>query len=134
MSDNVKNNEIVQLSLPFNPAYVFSVRLTASSIATRCGFDVDEVEDIKVAISEACTFIINKLPKKAGNVFTVEFVIQQDAVRATIRTKSAVDVDSLEDDMSIVMIKALMDEFEISNVENEYIQMSLSKKHKTSLL
>ena len=130
MSDYISSNENVQLSLPLNPAYVYSVRLTASSIATRCGFDIDEIEDIKAAVSEACAFVINELPSKVGSAFTLNFEIHKNVIEITIKAKTTVDLDLLDGDMSIIMIKALMDKFQISNVSNDCIEIKMSKNHK----
>lgn len=46
--------ESVQLSLPCLPEYVCIARLTASFIANQMGFDIEGVEDIKLAVGEAC--------------------------------------------------------------------------------
>ena len=52
-------NDIVELILPFKAEYVSTVRLVASSLSNRIGFDVEVIEDIKVAISEVCSKIVN---------------------------------------------------------------------------
>jgi serine/threonine-protein kinase RsbW len=43
------------LSIPALAEYVGVVRLAISGIATRMNFTIDEIEDIKISISEACT-------------------------------------------------------------------------------
>ena len=47
----MSNAESVELTLPINAAYISAARLTASSIANRLGFGIEEVEDIKTAVS-----------------------------------------------------------------------------------
>ncbi len=46
--------ELVELSIPALPALLSLPRLTAAAIAARAGFDVEEVEDIRLAIEELC--------------------------------------------------------------------------------
>ncbi len=46
--------ENITLSLPSKAEYVSVARLTASVIANNMGFNIEEVEDIKVAVGEAC--------------------------------------------------------------------------------
>ena len=45
------NSEKIELRLPFKAEYVSVARLTASGIASRIGFDIEAIEDIKVAIA-----------------------------------------------------------------------------------
>ncbi|SFJ73466.1 anti-sigma B factor RsbW [Thermoflavimicrobium dichotomicum] len=45
----------VNLTIPAKPDYVGIARLTVSGIANRMGFSYDDIEDLKLAVSEACT-------------------------------------------------------------------------------
>lgn len=47
--------DLVNLSIPAKPDYVGIARLTVSGIANRMGFSYDDIEDLKLAVSEACT-------------------------------------------------------------------------------
>jgi len=50
--------DILNMTVPGKPEYVAAVRMTAATLAMNAGFDIEAIEDIKVAISEACTNII----------------------------------------------------------------------------
>jgi hypothetical protein len=45
----------VQMIVPAQARYVRAVRLVAASLAADLGFDVDELDDIRVAVNELCT-------------------------------------------------------------------------------
>ncbi|MGM9929731.1 MAG: anti-sigma B factor RsbW [Bacillus sp. (in: firmicutes)] len=47
--------EYVEMKVPAKSEYVGVVRLTLSGIASRMGFSYDDIEDLKIVISEACT-------------------------------------------------------------------------------
>lgn len=47
--------DYIEMKIPAKPEYVGVIRLTASGIAGRMGFSYDEIEDLKIAVSEACT-------------------------------------------------------------------------------
>lgn len=47
--------DVMEMSVPAKSAYISVVRLTVSGVAHRLGFTYDDIEDIKVAISEAVT-------------------------------------------------------------------------------
>ncbi|MBT5856027.1 histidine kinase [bacterium] len=54
-TETSKRVETVNLSIPCASDYVGVVRLAVSGIATRMNFSIEEIEDIKIAVSEACT-------------------------------------------------------------------------------
>lgn len=47
--------DLVNLTIPAKPDYVAIARLAVSGIANRMGFSYDDIEDLKLAVSEACT-------------------------------------------------------------------------------
>jgi len=47
--------DFIEMKIPAKPEYVGVIRLTLSAIASRMGFAFDEIEDLKIATSEACT-------------------------------------------------------------------------------
>ena len=51
---NGETYDSISMALPSKPEYVGVVRLTVSAIANRMGFNIEEIEDIKVAVAEAC--------------------------------------------------------------------------------
>ena len=41
------SNDIIILTVPAKPEYVMVARLTSAAFASRLGFDIDQIEDIK---------------------------------------------------------------------------------------
>lgn len=76
--------ETVQLLIPCRPEYVGVARLAVLGIASRMPFSYDEVEDVRLAVGEACTHAV----ERAG------------VTAATIRIVSTVAVDSLTIEIS----------------------------------
>ncbi len=122
-------NESIELSLPINPAYVSAARLTASSVAGRMGFDISETEDIKTAVSEACIFIIKKVSSQTKCDFKISFLLVDDSLQITLFAKGKYE-DGYEEDLGVMMIKALMDNFAVSRFDDESIEIKLTKQHK----
>lgn len=52
--------DIIKLTLPAKPEYVSTARLTTSAIANRLNFSIDDIEDMKVAVSEAIIYLLNQ--------------------------------------------------------------------------
>ena len=47
--------DYIEMKIPAKPDYLGVIRLTLSGIANRMGYTYEEIEDIKIALSEACT-------------------------------------------------------------------------------
>jgi serine/threonine-protein kinase RsbW len=103
-------SEAVRLSLPATPAYVRIVRLAASGIATNLGFDVDELDDLRVAVGELVNLTLEVCePETLEVVFTIagnEFQIEGSAPAADGRT---VELDIL----TRQILDAFLDTYEI---------------------
>lgn len=50
-----KTVDVIKLTIPAKPEYVSIARLASSGAACRMGYSFDDIEDIKIAVSEACT-------------------------------------------------------------------------------
>ncbi|MDR1001263.1 MAG: ATP-binding protein [Clostridiales bacterium] len=124
----MSSEECIQLSLPLNSAYVSAARLTSSSVANRLRFDTDEIEDIKAAVSESCTYIIKSQCDQAEN-FVVRFYTSVDLLKVEIRAAGCQNIDN--DEMSLTVIKALMDDVTIKKVNNE-TTITMTKYHQSN--
>ncbi len=50
--------ELVELRIPARPEWVALARLAAATVANRLSFSIEEIEDVKLAVAEACTAVI----------------------------------------------------------------------------
>ncbi|MHB8146557.1 MAG: ATP-binding protein, partial [Vulcanimicrobiaceae bacterium] len=46
---------VVELRIPSRAEWVALARLTVATVASRLHFSIDEIEDIKLSVAEACT-------------------------------------------------------------------------------
>jgi serine/threonine-protein kinase RsbW len=122
------STDTIELVLPLKPEYVSVARLTASGIANRVGFDIETIEDIKVAISEVCTKIVN-IGSKVSDKYSIVFEILPDklSVRFLCDDKSLKCIfRNTTDELSLSIITALMDETELCTNSDSYL-LSMSK-------
>lgn len=66
--------EIFKLNIPNKKEYVISARLAASSVAGIHGYDIEKIEDIRLAVGEAC----NNVVLHGGGSQTIEIIIEVD--------------------------------------------------------
>lgn len=115
--------ETIKMEVTSNPEYVSIIRLTVSGIANKIGFSLDDIEDIKVAVSEACT---NAIKHSLDDKFLVQFSVLENGLTIEVDDKgTGYDVESLqepdltnpkESGLGLFIIKTLMDE--VSTISN----------------
>jgi serine/threonine-protein kinase RsbW len=76
--------EIVEVTIPPKPEFVSVARLTAAAVAARQSFTYDEIEDLKIAVSEACTALL--VAGTDGAPLTLRFTLEPDVLEVRIET------------------------------------------------
>jgi serine/threonine-protein kinase RsbW len=89
------DGDAVEVRIPADVVYVSTLRLTAASLAARCDLTIDDIEDLRLAVDEACALL---LPHAApGSALDARFELAQG--RLSVETSVATD-DSAEPDRS----------------------------------
>jgi len=113
----------VELRIPSKPEWVAVARLAVAAIANRLPFSVEEIEDLKLAIAEACTMCIQQGPGSETIDITCEASTAQLRVDvrdgryrlsddAGAKRPAVVAVDG--EGLGIFLIQALMDDLKYS--------------------
>jgi serine/threonine-protein kinase RsbW len=71
----------VDLRIPSKPEWVAVARLAVAAIANRLPFSVEEIEDVKLAIAEACTICIQQSPSSSAIAITCDAATEYLRVR-----------------------------------------------------
>jgi serine/threonine-protein kinase RsbW len=110
----------VDLVIPAKAEWVAVARLAVAAVASRLRFSVDEIEDVKLAIAEACTNCITHAARAARIEVTCE--AESEQLRVTVGMRGAgprlevignsEDEDRQADELGIFLIRALMDTVE----------------------
>lgn len=115
------SRDVVRLSLPAKPEYLLTVRLVAASIAGQAGFDMEEIEDVKTALSEACLLLMPCMKQTEG--IRLELWIQ-DGFCATVSARCMPEgcTNTPEREFGAFLLEALSDKvvFTQINGESEY--------------
>ena len=102
----------ILLKIPKKSEYMSTIRLTSSSLFNLNGFNIDEIEDIKVIISEICTFFIKNLSRSKED-FEISYQVFKNKIIVTVADLNDGELsdESLNNDMSILIIESLSDNF-----------------------
>ena len=111
--------------IPGKPEYITMVRLAVGSAADNAGFNIDQIEDIKNAVGEACKNICCHGSEGWADEFQVDCLIDDEKMEIYVRDKSTGhNVEKLyrpcldcpnEGDLGIFVIRSLMTQVELIN-------------------
>jgi serine/threonine-protein kinase RsbW len=109
----------VRLRIPAEPEWVGIARLAAAGIASRLNFSIEDIEDLKLAVAEACTCCIQA---GGGDEVKIDCKLFEDRITISVFRAGAIikpgpspraqsdgpDLGGL----GVFLIRALMDEVE----------------------
>ena len=102
--------DAVRLSVPAALEYVRIVRLTGSGVASRLGFDVEEIENFRVALDKLASMAIEVA---ATGELEVTFFTTETELRVNGRVPIAGGVDVGVDALTAQILKAVIDDYEL---------------------
>lgn len=77
--------DFIQMKVPSKPEYVGVIRLTLSGIASRMGFNYEDIEDLKVAVSEATTNVVSHAyENNESGELTLGYGIHEDRLEVMV--------------------------------------------------
>lgn len=108
----------IQLSIPSEPEYVGIARLTVAGIAHRLRLDLEQSDDLKLAVTEACGFLLEHAP--SGEPINLDFAWADDKFHVTVGigpTPEGSDDLAVDDhdNLGLFLIHALMDDVRATN-------------------
>lgn len=115
------------IKFPARPGYLYVSRLNASAIGAEAGFDVDELDDLRLAVNETITWLLAD-PDSGGDVELImtakDGEIRIDGKR---NSTSALPERSL-DDLIEAILGATVDEHRfMSSTDERAIHITKSK-------
>ncbi len=142
----VSEFDFVEMKVPAKAEYVGVLRLTISGIASRMGFTYDAIEDMKVAVSEAASNVVDHAycNKETGEL-TLGFGIYTDRLEIMVSDRGdSFNFEEIKDRVGPVtpseeigpvkdlreggfglfLIQALMDKVEINNQYGVVVYMT----------
>lgn len=105
----------VVIQIPADPTFVRVVRLATSGAGTLAGFDVDTIDDIRIAVDEMCATLIELADSHHTIALTMR--IQSDSLTITGETETGVDpggIDAERHALGRMILDAICDHHELS--------------------
>ncbi|MBB6731971.1 anti-sigma B factor RsbW [Cohnella zeiphila] len=138
----MKKEANVTLTVPAKPEYVDLVRLTLYGIAAKMNFSYEEIEDMKVAVSEACNNAVLHAygEEESGTVEIIFAAADDEMLRISVRDQggsfepgphrhaSSLHGKSIEEIQSgglgLYLMQALMDSVEVNTEQGTTVVLT----------
>ncbi len=130
-------NATVSLELPGKPEYISLARMDAAALGNMLGFPIDVIEDIKVALSEACTNAL-RYGCTTSDSYKVHFFIDEEGLAIEVSDRgTGYDFDLVATPQlggeqiggfGLFIIRSLMDSLDIVSSEENGTTIRMKKK------
>jgi serine/threonine-protein kinase RsbW len=110
MTTAAPTDDTIRLTVPAALEYVRIVRLTGSGVASRLGFDIEEIENLRVALDELASMTIEFA---ASGDLELTFATTETELRINGRAPVAPGVEVGVEELTAQILKAVIDDYEL---------------------
>lgn len=135
---------VIEMKVPCDPKFLSVVRLAVAGAAARAGLAVAEIDDVKVAISEACTNVIDHAfggsEPAPPAAFLVRITVRDGELRLEVLDEGSgfdpkhlpaatvEDAAERERGLGLFLMQGLMDEVKIESAPGSGTRVLLVKR------
>ncbi|MDR8408881.1 anti-sigma factor [Nonomuraea sp. 3-1Str] len=118
--------DVVSIRLPAASAYLSVLRTATAGLAARLDFTLDEIEDLRIAVDEACAMLLNEAVP--GTDLTAEFELSGQEMQVTVEVATVGSSAPKRDDFAWMVLTALADDVEAATDSPDRMAIVLRKR------
>jgi serine/threonine-protein kinase RsbW len=116
---------MVELTLPALPRHATVVRLVAASLAADAGFDVDEIDDVRLGINEAIAVLTDQPMAGPDDCIHIEFSSYPSRIEVRASRPNGGPAPA-PDDLAIRILSVVVDEHSFVDGVFRLVKLSTS--------
>ncbi len=110
----------ITITFPGTPDFLRLARLTSADAGSRAGFDYEDIDDLRIAVSELCSLIAGA----SGSSVTLEFRVAPRTVEVNGQAEPGTLVDN---ELSRTIVEAVVDDVALA-VEDGLARFRCTKR------
>jgi len=120
----------VRVSMPAEGAYLSVLRTATAGLAARLDFTLDEIEDLRIAVDEACAMLLSQaIP---GTNLECDFELGADSMTITVSVVAAQPRTPARDTFAWTVLSALAGDVDAKLEPDDRVAIVLRKHRDTS--
>ncbi len=125
-SGAVAPKDIVEVRLPAASAYLSVLRTATAGLAARLDFTLDDIEDLRIAVDEACAMLLSTaIP---GTSLRCAFELEPDLLRIAVSVQTSDGLEPSRKTFSWTVLTALAGEVDSSATGDGTVTIELIKR------
>lgn len=126
MSDvQVVAGDQVGITLPASSAYVAVLRTAAAGVAARMEFTLDDVEDLRMLVDEACAVLLPSA--RSGTSLVARFDVDTEGLDVSVAVVTSKPWQAPHDSFAWTVLTALGDPVDVA-IDGDQVTISFRKK------
>jgi serine/threonine-protein kinase RsbW len=118
--------DVVVITLPAVGAYLSVLRTATAGLAARLDFTLDEIEDLRIAVDEACAMLLAQaIP---GADIECQFLLDSDTMRVSVSVLTHDGAQPSRDTFAWTVLSALAGEVDSSSDDEGRVTIALNKR------
>ena len=117
--------EVVELRVPARPGFVSAIRLTAASLGAMCELTVDDIEDVRLLVDEACSVLLPLARPDAD--LQIQFAVQAGCLQVETFVVSDDGADLDRTGFAWTVLQALATSVDTSSADGR-VSVRLTKR------
>lgn len=120
------NQDFVEVRLPAAGAYLSVLRTATAGLAARLDFTLDEIEDLRIAVDEACAILLQQAVP--GSVLSCVFRLIDDSLEVTVSAPTTDGRAPERDTFAWTVLSALAGKVDSTVADDRTVSISLYKQ------
>ncbi len=121
-----QNQNYVEVRLPADGAYLSVLRTATAGLAARLDFTLDEIEDLRIAVDEACALLLRQ--PVADSPLTCLFNLTKDGMEVTVSAATINGQPPARDNFAWTVLTALAGDVKSFVDDEKTVHITLWKR------
>ncbi|WP_129667516.1 anti-sigma factor [Phytoactinopolyspora endophytica] len=117
--------DLIELSVPASSAYLAVLRTTSAGLGARLGLTLDDIEDLRIAVDEACAMLL-PIAEPGANL-QCRFELQSDALEVHVWVAATRSELPSPDSFAWTVLSALAGDVQ-SSMDGDLVAITLRKE------
>jgi serine/threonine-protein kinase RsbW len=126
----VAPHDVVAITLPASSAYLSVLRTATAGLAARLDFTIDEIEDLRIAVDEACAMLL--VQAVPGADITCEFALGSDRMNVAVSVFTLDGEEPSRDTFAWTVLTALAGDVTSGTDHENRVTITLCKQRSGS--